>query len=62
MTNNKSNKRVSGIQRTRKNKLCATLLIAVGIASTMVEKDITFLVFAGCIGIPLFFAKENWMY
>ena len=47
--------------KTLKNKIFALLLLMVGIAPIIINGDATFLVFAGCFGIPLFFAKENWI-
>ena len=48
--------------KTMKNKFYATALIIVGGISTMIDGDATFLVMSACIGIPLFLAKENWIY
>lgn len=48
--------------KTLKNKMYATLLMIAGVVPTMIDGDATFLVFAGCIAIPLFFAKDNWIY
>lgn len=47
---------------TIKNKLSALTLIAVGVVPVMLYEDATALVFFGVIAIPLFFAKENWIY
>ena len=47
------------IRRTYKNKLCALALIIVGIFTTIIDNDATFLVFALLIGISLFFSKQN---
>lgn len=49
--------------KTLKNKFYATGLILAGIVATIVsEEDATALIFFSCIGVPLFFAKENWIY
>lgn len=46
---------------TLKNKICAALLIIGGFVPLMIDGDGTCLVFLSCIGVPLFFAKENWI-
>jgi len=43
-----------------KNKLHALLLVIIGTLSIFIEYDGTFFIFALMIGLPLFFAKENW--
>ena len=48
--------------KTLFNKVCAIVLIFMGVLSIKIENDITVLLFFSMIGIPLFFAKENWMY
>lgn len=48
--------------KTLKNKISAVVLLAAGLVPAALYQDATFLVFTACIGIPLFFAKENWMY
>lgn len=48
--------------KTLKNKLYAILLLVCGYMPVLIDKDGTALVFFGCIAIPLFFAKENWIY
>lgn len=50
------------LQKTRKNKLMALLLLGVGIVSAMVDGDATFLVLAIVFAAGLFFAKQNWIY
>lgn len=45
-----------------KNKLSAIVLLACGYTGVLIENDATALVFFGMIAIPLFFAKENWIY
>ena len=42
------------------SKLAALVFIALGIAPTFVEGDLTVLIFMASIAIPLFFAKESW--
>ncbi len=44
-----------------KNKLYALLLVIIGALSILIEHDGTFFIFALIIGLPLFFAKENWI-
>lgn len=48
--------------KTWKNKLCAIVLLACGYIGVLLENDATALVFFAMIAIPLFFAKENWVY
>ncbi len=42
------------------NKLIALVLIGAGAFAVWMEGDGTFLMFALLIGVPIFFAKENW--
>ena len=44
-----------------KNKLYALVLILIGLVLILIERDGTFFIFALTIGLPLFFAKENWI-
>lgn len=44
-----------------KNKLYSILLIGIGVLSILIEYDATFFVFSLMLGIPLFFARENWI-
>lgn len=44
-----------------KNKLYSIGLILIGIVPILIEGDATALVFFLMIGVPLFFAKENWI-
>ena len=44
-----------------RNKLYSVGLILIGIVPILIEKDATALVFFLMIGVPLFFAKENWI-
>ncbi len=47
---------------TLKNKLYALLLIACTLPVTLLEGDATATVFVGFIAVPMFFAKESWVY
>lgn len=44
-----------------KNKLYALVLILIGVVPILIDQDGTFFIFALMIGLPLFFAKENWI-
>lgn len=44
-----------------KNKLYSLILIGIGALSALIEYDGTFFIFASILGLPLFFAKENWI-
>ncbi len=44
-----------------RNKLCALILIALGVLPVVVDKDITALFFFSLFAVPMFFAKENWI-
>lgn len=48
-------------QKLLKNKLYALLLVMIGALSIFIEYDGTFFIFTLMIGLPLFFAKENWI-
>ena len=48
--------------KTFKNKLYAEEQMLCGRVPTFLEQDATALVFIGMIAVPLFFAKENWIY
>ncbi len=48
--------------KTLKNKLYAVVLLICGYLPVLIDKDVTALVFFAFIAIPLFFAKENWIY
>lgn len=48
--------------KTWKNKLSAVALLACGYSGVLIENDGTALVFFAMFAIPLFFAKENWVY
>ena len=49
-------------RETLKNKVYATILMTAGVVPMFIDGDATFLLFGGAIALPLFFAKENWMY
>jgi hypothetical protein len=50
------------MRKTIKNKIAALLFIGLGVLSLLVsERDVTFLVFTLTFGVPLFFAKENYI-
>lgn len=44
-----------------KNKICALILILVGIITLKLDGNGTFLIILLCFGVPLFFAKEDWI-
>ena len=44
-----------------KNKIYSILFILLGALSILIEYDGTFFIFSLMIGLPLFFAKENWI-
>ena len=44
-----------------KNKLYSLILIGIGALSVLIEYDGTFFIFSLMLGLPLFFAKENWI-
>ena len=44
-----------------KNKLYALLLIIIGALSIPIEYDGTFFILTLMLGLPLLFAKENWI-
>ena len=45
-----------------RNKLYALLLIACTLPVIFMEGDATATVFVSMIAVPMFFAKENWIY
>ena len=45
-----------------KNKIYATALLVIGVVAATLSKEITFLVLASVISLPLFFSKRNWIY
>lgn len=44
-----------------KNKIYSLILIGIGALSVLIEYDGTFFIFSLMLGLPLFFAKENWI-
>lgn len=44
-----------------RNKIYSLILIGIGALSAPIEYDGTFFIFTLMIGLPLFFAKENWI-
>ena len=44
-----------------KNKVYAVVLFGLSFILTMLEKDVTALIFTSFISIPMFFAKESWI-
>ena len=44
-----------------KNKLYSLILIGIGALSVLIDYDATFFIFTLMFGLPLFFAKENWI-
>ena len=48
--------------RTLKNELYAFLLIGCTLPIIFLEGDATATVFISMIAVPMFFAKENWIY
>lgn len=48
-------------RKTIKNKIFALILIGVGALSIIPENDATAFIFICLIGVPMFFAKENWV-
>lgn len=47
--------------KTLKNKIMATIFILLGYLSTKLEGDGSAFIFTLMLGLPLFFAKENWL-
>ena len=44
----------------KKNKLFAIVILFLGTLSVLLERDVTFFLFALIIGITLFFSRENY--
>lgn len=44
-----------------RNKIYSLILIGIGALSVLIEYDGTFFIFSLMLGLPLFFAKENWI-
>lgn len=47
--------------KTLKNKIMAVCLMLLGWLSSKIDGDGTFFIFTLIIGIPLLFAKKNWI-
>lgn len=47
--------------KTIKNKLAAIALIGIGIIPCLIDHDATTLILFGCIAVPMFFAKDEWI-
>lgn len=61
--NNRGIKRFARyIYRTYKNKLCALVLLILGVLTTKIDGEGTVLLFLSMIALPLFFSDENWIY
>ena len=45
-----------------KNKIYATVLLGIGVASMVLTKEATVLVLICAIALPLFFSKREWIY
>lgn len=62
MLNDKDIKRIKRyFHRTAKNKSYACAIFLLGLISAMIDGDITFLLFAIIVAVPLFFARYDWM-
>lgn len=48
--------------KTLKNKLYAIGGLLIGAIGAAITKDATVLAVLGLIAVPMFFAKENWIY
>ena len=44
-----------------KNKIYATLLFGIGVLTTLLTKDATFLVLISMFTIPMLFSKKEWI-
>lgn len=53
---------VRNIKRTYKNKIAALAILGIGMIPVWCFNDGTFLLFALIVFLPLFFAKENYIY
>lgn len=50
------------MQDTYKNKLTAIVLMAISIVPILLDHDATLFVVMIVFAVPLFFAKDNWIY
>lgn len=57
----KKMRRVRYWRETIRNKAYAIAMLAIGFVPVIIDNDATFLIIAGFIAIPMFFAKENWI-
>lgn len=62
MNNKYIGKIMTNLHETGKNKLCAILLVAMGIIAAEIDGDATGLIFLSCMALPLFFTKKNFIY
>lgn len=49
------------MRKTFKNKVCALVLLIAGMIPVWIDGDGTALLFFGCIAVPMFLAKDNWI-
>ena len=49
------------LKRTWKNKVAALAAALFGYATTFIDNDGTFFMFALCFAIPMFFARNNFI-
>lgn len=49
------------LKKTWKNKLVSMVIVTLGVVSTIPDGDGTALLICWIFGIPLFFAKENYI-
>ena len=49
------------VMKNIKNNVFALGFVGLGVLSTLMSMDATFLVITLFIGIPMFFSKENWI-
>lgn len=45
-----------------KNKICAVLMLALGLVPVILDHDATVLVFMSLFAVPMFFSKKQWFY
>ena len=50
------------LRKTKKNKIIALIILAIGLVCAMLDGNATFLIIAMVFAIGLFFAKRNWIY
>lgn len=49
-------------RKLRRNRVCAVILVLIGVATACMGGDATFLVVALMAGAALFFTKKTWIY